>query len=830
MIKRINSILTQFIIIICFVSSGTASEVIDPKAFNSQLTNDEGLLLLSIKTNVDIKSLTIKSEKKVGKINLKNIPKGSFNTLIKLKAGKYYWNQISFKNKGLKFTKNYSKKDHSFDVEPGVVNYSGEWGLEIEYHTSRYASIKFETENKFTTNIQYLENDQSSQLKKFKIKYQGEYKDGYPEVFSKINHSIDNLKSYDISHGIDREIKKFSNIEKYINTNTSLARLSPNGRFIALKTKKNNLNEIKIIDTTNFKSFSVLKEKLPDTYGLRNLMWIDNDSLYFQALNEEHVFNQISHVELSGNNIKSINTVNIPVKGRLVNRLIGEDNLILMSSYYDSVFAGKGLYKVDTTSEKTIKKSFKKRFTKKAKFNDAIYWLADSIGNLRIVMLPRYNKDTEINEFDLWFYNLSDKKWSILTSYKSYKDIETPLLIKDDSNEIYMLSDEYGDKTTIQSYTIKDYSHIKSVYQNDNFSIEGVITNNESSKIVGVSYFKDGFQKFEYINEKDDNLDELRKKNPNLKLYNVNQNYDSSIILVFGIDEYTGGSWYIYKPKSNEFLKFNIVDQEYDSFPKGDFYHLKIKTEDNINIDGYLVIPNIKSTSKIPLIVNPHGGPIAVRDSAYSNEIQQFFASQGFATLRVNYRGSSGYGKKFENLGKKEWGENIESDINEMVDYVLKNFNISKSNICSMGSSYGGYSSIMLSILFPERYKCAVSHAGVMDIPLMYSTADFRLNENVLDEFKEITGDPHKIYDELLKKSPVYRQSDIKNPILMFHGIDDRRVTIENSYRLNDVLNSRGFNSQLIVLENEKHSIINHESRIIFIARSLEFIEKTFSE
>jgi dipeptidyl aminopeptidase/acylaminoacyl peptidase len=298
-------------------------------------------------------------------------------------------------------------------------------------------------------------------------------------------------------------------------------------------------------------------------------------------------------------------------------------------------------------------------------------------------------------------------------------------------------------------------------------------------------------------------------------------------VLVYGTNEYSKGSWSIYNTETETIDKLFELNPDYNKLEKGHFHNVKIKSKDNMDIEGFLVTPNKKNGENYPLVVIPHGGPIGVRDYAYNSDVQHFFASQGIATLKVNYRGSGGYGKKFEESGKGQWGDKIESDINQMVDHVLKNYDLSESKICAMGSSYGGYSAVMLSILYPDRYKCSVSLAGVMDLPLMFTSSDFRHNEKVIEDFKNIVGDPSKDQQILLAKSPAYLADKINAPILLFHGAKDKRVTLEHSRRMKEVLDLKNKDSELIVFTNEGHSFNDLESEIVYIARALDFIKKS---
>ncbi len=184
------------------------------------------------------------------------------------------------------------------------------------------------------------------------------------------------------------------------------------------------------------------------------------------------------------------------------------------------------------------------------------------------------------------------------------------------------------------------------------------------------------------------------------------------------------------------------------------------------------------------------------------------------------------YLEAFKNLGNQQWGEKIEEDINAMVSHVIENFPISENKICAMGGSYGGYSAIMLSILYPQRYKCAVSLAGVTDLPLKFSSHNWFKAEKTLKKLKEIIGDPDLNLIQLIDKSPVYQFDKVTRPILLFQGEDDTNVTPEHALRFYQVTKKSGKDIELIMLKDEGHSFNNIESQIYYLSKSIEFINK----
>ncbi len=490
-----------------------------------------------------------------------------------------------------------------------------------------------------------------------------------------------------------------------------------------------------------------------------------------------------------------------------------------------------GLYHIDVTSEKTIKKTSKKPVDIIKKLNNAVFYLTAGDGKIRLFTTRKYDKKDEIFTFEYWFLHHKESKWRKIysTETDSIEMPYRPVYITNDNKNIYVRTNKSSDKVSIHKHLSSDFSFDGIFYENDNIEITGLHIDEQTHDILGVYHVENGFHKIQYITDNDDELRHLRKQYPKHKFYVAQHNKEINKILVFGTNEYSKGSWSIYDTKSNKIEKLFETHPEYNKLEKGSFNTIKIKTNDDFTIEGYLVTPKSNTKSQFPLVVIPHGGPIGIRDFAYNNDVQHFYASHGIATLKVNYRGSGGFGKEFEASGKKQWGKQIESDINQMVDHVIQNHEISKDEICAMGSSYGGYSAIMLTIIYPERYKCAISLAGVMDLPLMFTSSDFKSYEKSLEEFKSIVGDPQTEYQKLINNSPLYLTEKISKPILLFHGDGDERVTIEHSIRMKEILDKMKKDVQLVTLKGEGHSFNNTESEIVYIARSLDFLKKNLS-
>ena len=139
------------------------------------------------------------------------------------------------------------------------------------------------------------------------------------------------------------------------------------------------------------------------------------------------------------------------------------------------------------------------------------------------------------------------------------------------------------------------------------------------------------------------------------------------------------------------------------------------KSRDGLTIHGYLTVPNGKEAKNLPVIVNPHGGPWA-RDVWGWNPEVQMLAHQGYAVLQMNYRGSTGYGRKFWEASFKQWGRKMQDDITDGVDWLIKEGIAVPKRICIYGASYGGYATLAAVAFTPDLYACAVDYVGVSNL------------------------------------------------------------------------------------------------------------------
>lgn len=245
---------------------------------------------------------------------------------------------------------------------------------------------------------------------------------------------------------------------------------------------------------------------------------------------------------------------------------------------------------------------------------------------------------------------------------------------------------------------------------------------------------------------------------------------------------------------------------------------------DGKQIHGYLTLPRDSDGKNLPLIVNPHGGPIGPRDNwRYSGETQ-LLASRGYAVLQVNFRGSGGYGKGFQDAGHKQWADGIQNDIIDATEWAIKNGYVDKDRICIYGGSFGGYSSLMAPIRAPGMFKCAFGYVGVYDVDMLFKKGDIPQRESGLRYLRRTHGTD---VAEWNKVSPARRAAEVKIPVFLAAGARDVRAVPEQTEMMAKALADAGNSPEgMIIQSGEMHGFYGVPARVNLYTNMLNFFSR----
>jgi dipeptidyl aminopeptidase/acylaminoacyl peptidase len=248
----------------------------------------------------------------------------------------------------------------------------------------------------------------------------------------------------------------------------------------------------------------------------------------------------------------------------------------------------------------------------------------------------------------------------------------------------------------------------------------------------------------------------------------------------------------------------------------------RFKASDGLMLDGYLTLPAGKTAKNLPAILLPHGGPIGVSDGWDYDADAQFLASRGYAVVQVNYRGSSGRGPDFEAAGYKHFGDRIQQDLRDGLQWAIDQGYADKSRLCVYGGSFGGYSSLMQPINYPGLYKCAIDYAGVADWSIAYDYSDTSHSSFGKKYFADAIGD--KAAARAI--SPLYQLDKFNVPVLIAHGEDDPRVPYKNATTLRAALEKAGKPYEWLSKPKEGHGFYTEADRTDMYRHMQAFLAK----
>ena len=243
------------------------------------------------------------------------------------------------------------------------------------------------------------------------------------------------------------------------------------------------------------------------------------------------------------------------------------------------------------------------------------------------------------------------------------------------------------------------------------------------------------------------------------------------------------------------------------------------KARDGMDLTAVLTLPAGVDAKNLPVIVMPHGGP-AARDDESWDWWAQFLADRGYAVIQPNFRGSTGFGTAFQQAGAGQWGYKMQDDVDDALAFLGKEGIGDVKRACVVGGSYGGYVAMRAAERNPDLYRCAVSYAGVADLPEM-----IKYDRNFIGGLGS-TEYWRTRAEDLSEVSPNNHASRTAIPILVIHGKKDRRVPFAQSKNYVDRLKKAGKAHEFFIQPEGDHFFSREEDRLTFLTQMEAFLDK----
>lgn len=293
---------------------------------------------------------------------------------------------------------------------------------------------------------------------------------------------------------------------------------------------------------------------------------------------------------------------------------------------------------------------------------------------------------------------------------------------------------------------------------------------------------------------------------------------DGQTVLLHLNSDSDPGSWYVFRRSSNKLEKVLSPHEAIDPALMAERRPVRFKASDGLELEAILTIPRNSEGRRLPTVLLPHGGPHGVSDDWFYDTDAQFLANRGYLVVQVNYRGSSGRGRAFQQQGYLQWGARIQQDLLDGLDDAVAKGLADPARVCTYGASFGAYSAMMLAARDPERIRCAVGLAGVYDLKMMYKKGDIKDDANGRNYLARVIG---RSDEELAANSPVSLAARIKAPVFLAHGERDERAPIAQANAMRSALTAAGKPPQWMGVAGEGHGFYNDDNSIAFY-RALE--------
>jgi dipeptidyl aminopeptidase/acylaminoacyl peptidase len=268
-----------------------------------------------------------------------------------------------------------------------------------------------------------------------------------------------------------------------------------------------------------------------------------------------------------------------------------------------------------------------------------------------------------------------------------------------------------------------------------------------------------------------------------------------------------------------------------EKLPLADMHTPIIKARDGLNLVSYLTLPLnaapkgvAKPDKPLPMVLVVHGGPWARDDWGY-DALHQWLANRGYAVLSVNFRGSTGFGKKFINAADRQWGRTMHDDLLDAVEWAVKEGIADPARVAILGGSYGGYATLWGMTNTPDVFACGVDIVGPSNLlTLINSIPPYWAP--MIEMFAQRVGDPRTEEGKALltERSPLTYVSNIKRPLLIGQGANDPRVKQAESDQIVSAMQARNIPVTYVLYPDEGHGFHRPENSMSFWAVTEAFL------
>jgi dipeptidyl aminopeptidase/acylaminoacyl peptidase len=577
--------------------------------------------------------------------------------------------------------------------------------------------------------------------------------------------------------------------------------ISPDGKYLSWVAPYERRLNVHVRPLAGGPTVRVTSETARDISGY---FWKGDRILYVKDFGGDENFHVVS-VNLKGEDLKDL-TPGEKVRAQIVDGLVDDDAHIIVShNKRDAKVFDVFRTNVATGEEKLIAQNP----------GNITSWLTDHDGKLRVA-----GTTDGVNTTLLYREKEEDAFKPLLTT--NFKESVAPLFFTFDNKRLYVASNRGRDKLGIFEFDPVTAKEGKLIGESSEVDVDGLNFSRKRKVLTTYTYTTWKEQRHFLDKESEAMFKAVQAKLPGYEIAFASANKAEDKFIVATYNDKTRGKRYIYDKASG---KLDFIADISPWLPESELADMKpvsYKSRDGLTINGYLTLPKGVAAKNLPVVVNPHGGPWA-RDSWRFNPEVQFLANRGYAVFQMNFRGSTGYGRKFWEASFKQWGKTMQDDVTDGVQWLVKEGIADPKRVAIYGGSYGGYTTLAGVTFTPDLYAAAVDYVGVSNLFTFMGTIP-PYWKPYLEMLYEMVGNPEKDKDLLASASPALHADKIKTPLFIAQGAKDPRVNKAEADQMVEALKKRGVTVEYMVKDNEGHGFRNEENRFEFYEAMEKFL------
>ena len=592
------------------------------------------------------------------------------------------------------------------------------------------------------------------------------------------------------------------------NPEKSSFQISPNGQFISYMKPWEEGNRRMNVYVKPFDSEEEIRITNAKKRSLYGYFWLNNNRIaYVQDKGgDENI--HIYAVDIDGSNDIDLTPFE-NIQARITDDLEEDENFILIE-------LNKNNPQVHDVYRLNVNNGDLELIAKNS--GNISGWMTDNDGKLRIALTS-----DGVNSSILYRDNEKDDFQEILTT--NFKESVSPLFFTFDNNEIYVSSNRHRDKSSIYKFDLQKGIETDLIFEHPDVDVYSLMRSKKRKLITGVSFYTDKQNYKFYDSWRRDLQLSLENKIPGVEVRLSSLSKDETKAIIVAFSDRSRGTYYYYDIQKDELTMLAELSPWLKTDDMAKMRPIKYESRDGLIIHGYLTLPiNYNKGDRIPVVVNPHGGPW-VRDYWGFNSEIQFLANKGYAVFQMNYRGSTGYGRSFWEKSFKQWGKDMQNDITDGVNWLIDEGIADPDKIAIYGASYGGYATLAGLTFTPDLYACGVDYVGVSSLfTFMESMPPYW--ELYRSMMYEMVGHPDNDKELLASASPLLHIDKIKAPLFIAQGANDPRVKKSESDQIVEALKQKGIDVPYMVKDDEGHGFYNEENQFDFYRAMDDFLKK----